>query len=399
MTGDRRKNLRSPATVRAQAALITEAVAAGRSPHFTLDRARLNDAVAAVEWATRRDYPNLKVPLHSRWRHFVVAGVDRAPAAIGTAGEPLEEARRRIDLAVTSVLLDAGAGPDWGWREPASGAVFNRSEGLALASLAAFESGQFANGDAPEVNGAALADLSAGGFADTFQVSDRNPLAGFDARLDLLRRLGRQLLARPAFFGVAARPGHLVDLLLSRSERRIAAPDLLGIVLEGFGPLWGYGPEIDGEKMGDVWPSELLADTEEPLIPFHKLAQWLTYSLVEPLAAADIEVTDLDGLTGLPEYRNGGLFIDTGVIVPSPEVCAGTHAAGSQVVVTWRALTVTLLDIVATDLRRNLGLTAAELPLGAVLQGGTWQAGRELARAKRPDGGPPLAVEAGGLVF
>ena len=29
---------------------------------------------------------------------------------------------------------------------------------------------------------------------------------------------------------------------------------------------------------------------------------------------AGIEVTDIDGLTGLAEYRNGGLFVDTGVL-------------------------------------------------------------------------------------
>ena len=50
-------------------------------------------------------------------------------------------------------------------------------------------------------------------------------------------------------------------------------------------------------------------------MPFHKLSQWLVYSLIEPLAAAGFNVTAIDGLTGLAEYRNGGLFIDSGVIV------------------------------------------------------------------------------------
>ena len=46
-------------------------------------------------------------------------------------------------------------------------------------------------------------------------------------------------------------------------------------------------------------------------MPLHKLSQWLAYSLIEPLQRAGIAVTDIDGLTGLAEYRNGGLFIDT----------------------------------------------------------------------------------------
>ena len=55
-------------------------------------------------------------------------------------------------------------------------------------------------------------------------------------------------------------------------------------------------------------------DATNGLIPFHKLSQWLAYSLIEPLQAAGIAVTDIDGLTGLAEYRNGGLFVDAGVI-------------------------------------------------------------------------------------
>ncbi len=51
-------------------------------------------------------------------------------------------------------------------------------------------------------------------------------------------------------------------------------------------------------------------------MPFHKLSQWLAYSLLEPLEAAGLAVTDLDELTGLPEYRNGGLLLDLGVLVP-----------------------------------------------------------------------------------
>ena len=42
---------------------------------------------------------------------------------------------------IPSVLLDAGAGERWRWREPSSGEAFARSEGLALASLALFERG------------------------------------------------------------------------------------------------------------------------------------------------------------------------------------------------------------------------------------------------------------------
>ncbi len=40
-----------------------------------------------------------------------------------------------------------------------------------------------------------------------------------------------------------------------------------------------------------------------------------------------------------------------------------------------------------------------EFPLGAVLEGGTWAAGRRLASAKRPGGPPPIHVISDGTVF
>jgi hypothetical protein len=50
-------------------------------------------------------------------------------------------------------------------------------------------------------------------------------------------------------------------------------------------------------------------------------------------------------------------------------------------------------------MRDRLGLSAEELPLAKVLEGGTWRAGRELARERRVDGGPPIRVRSDGTVF
>ena len=111
-------------------------------------------------------------------------------------------------------------------------------------------------------------------------------------------------------------------------------------------------------------------------------------------------MTDLDGLTGLPEYRNGGLFLDTGVIaLRNPTDATRPLTVDDPLVVAWRALTVALLDRVAELIRAKLSLTAEELPLAAVLEGGTWAAGRRLARRFRADGGPPLVIVSDGTVF
>jgi len=111
-------------------------------------------------------------------------------------------------------------------------------------------------------------------------------------------------------------------------------------------------------------------------------------------------VTDLDGLTGLPEYRNGGLLIDCGVLEPrDPGLLASIFDPLDEAVVEWRAMTVILLDRLAGGVRQRLGVGAADFPLAKLLEGGSWQAGREIAREKRPDGRPPLTVASDGTLF
>ncbi len=111
-------------------------------------------------------------------------------------------------------------------------------------------------------------------------------------------------------------------------------------------------------------------------------------------------MTDIDGLTGLAEYRNGGLFVDTGVLaLRDPAEAMREHDVASPLVVEWRALTVALLDRLAQALRRRLDMDATTLPLAKVLEGGTWAAGRQIARDKRADGSPPIKVISDGTVF
>ena len=140
--------------------------------------------------------------------------------------------------------------------------------------------------------------------------------------------------------------------------------------------------------------------TTDGWVPFHKLSQWMSYSLLEPLQWAGVTVTGLDALTGLPEYRNGGLLIDGGVIKPrDPRLLAKTWKPQDEFIIEWRALTVVLLDELAVLVRARLGKTAEELPLACILEGGTWAAGREIAQELRADGAPPLRIESDGTIF
>jgi hypothetical protein len=159
---------------------------------------------------------------------------------------------------------------------------------------------------------------------------------------------------------------------------------------------------LGGIPLGDCWRHPALGteDATSQLVPLHKLSQWLSYSLIEPVQRAGLQVTDIDGLTGLAEYRNGGLFVDTGVLVFRDAVDAQReHDVASPLVVEWRALTVALLDRLADLLRQRVGLDAASLPLAKILEGGTWSAGRAIALARRGDGSPPIKVVSDGTVF
>jgi hypothetical protein len=197
--------------------------------------------------------------------------------------------------------------------------------------------------------------------------------------------------------------GGLCDALVALADAAgcLPAERILPHVLEALAAIWPPRTRRFGVELGDVWthPAAGGADESRGLVPLHKLSQWLCYSLIQPLEIAGVRVVDADALTGLAEYRNGGLFIDTGVIAArDPAVFARPHAASAALVVEWRALTVALLDRLAAGLRQELGLDAAQLPLGKVLEGGTWSAGRKLAGELRA-GAPPFQVQSDGTLF
>jgi Protein of unknown function (DUF1688) len=395
--------------VRSRAHQMLDLGLSDRLPHFRVDLRRLDHAVDLVLTITRQAYPTLDVPFHSRWRHFVSGNVDRWAAISDAKPWPDRQARARaeFDLAIISVFLDAGAGPIWRYRDAITGISTGRSEGLALASLDMFAKGAFsARADEPlRADGEALTRITVAELREGLQVTPDNPLVGIEGRAELLRRLGTQVSENPDIFARhdAPRPGGLFDHFLASSENgAISATTILSELLRQLGPIWPSRIELSGVPLGDCWrhPSIKAGDGTNGLMPLHKLSQWLSYSLIEPLQRGGLAVTNLDGLTGLAEYRNGGLFIDAGVLkLKDPLDEAREHEVGSPLVVEWRALTVALLDRLAESLRARVGLDAASLPLASILQGGTWAAGRVLAFDRRADGSPPIKVVSDGTVF
>jgi hypothetical protein len=379
-----------------------------RLPNFRIDLDRMDGAVDLVLETTHKAYPSFDVPFHSRWRHFVINGDNRWAAADRTDWpDRAARARAEFDLAIVSVFLDAGAGPSWRYHDPKTGSAIGRSEGLGLASLAMFTGGAFSAVplEPLRVDADVLANLGVADLERGMQVSDANPLVGMDGRADLLRRLGRLVASKPEIFGSrdTPRPGGLFDRLAMRADGgNLPAPTILTELLQQLGPIWPSRLTLGGIALGDCWrhPAITTADATSGLVPLHKLSQWLAYSLIEPLQTSGISVTDIDGLTGLAEYRNGGLFVDTGVLAfRHAEAAQREHEVSSDLVVEWRALTVALLDRVADALRHRLGADATSMPLAKILEGGTWAAGRRLARERRPDASPPVKVISDGTVF
>jgi Protein of unknown function (DUF1688) len=401
--------LLSAAAVRERANLLLHKGLDGELAHFRIDLHRLESAADHTIEVTKAAYPDLDIPFHSRWRHFVLDGQDRWAHLAGASGwrDSAARARAEFDLAIISVLLDAGAGPDWRFRDAPTRREIGRSEGLALASLAMFAGGAFSGhpGDPLRADARTLERLADETLTAGFQVSDANPLPGIAGRADLLRRLGRSVAASPAIFATEdePRPGGLFDHLASlAADDRIEAATILRELLIHLGPIWPSRIALGGIPLGDCWrhPALRIDDATNRLMPLHKLSQWLAYSLIEPMQRAGMAVTAIDGLTGLAEYRNGGLFIDSGALAfRDAEDARRRHEVSAPLVVEWRALTVALLDRLAGLVRLRLQRDAHDLPLARILQGGTWAAGRMLARRLRPDGAPPVAVISDGTVF
>jgi len=393
--------LLSAAAVRQRCRWFLEAARAGTLKHFVYDDSMLDDCVQIVAQETRTNYPDLVVPYHSRWRHFETPTGDLSNVLLKYVGaSDHDRCRAELDLVFVSVLLDAGAGGRWQYRDDDTGMVYHRSEGLAVASIRMFVAGLFSSDPASpcQVDSDALIALDVDGLESGFKADDDNRLPGLAERTLLLNRLGG-VLAKSSATGLCRPSDWILDNL---SERAVTAEHLLAVVLDHLNPIWPQGRIEDGVALGDVGYHPLACSAEEfpGLVPFHKLSQWLTYSLIEPLARGGIEVCELNGLTGLAEYRNGGLFVDCGVIQPDDAIL--THQpldVASEIVVEWRALTVALLDEMVARVRQQLAVNEDDFPLACLLQGGSWSAGRRLAQQRRPDGSPPLRLHMTGTVF
>jgi hypothetical protein len=144
-------------------------------------------------------------------------------------------------------------------------------------------------------------------------VAQHNRWSAWKAARDFCAGSGEVMQATPAVFGSPARLGNLYDYLARMRATGASKPASCCARCWWRWALCGQaGCSSTGSRSGTAG----VTAAPEGMVPFHKLTQWLTYSLLEPLEDAGLTVTGLDALTGLPEYRNGGLLYDFELMVP-----------------------------------------------------------------------------------
>ncbi|KAL2122261.1 hypothetical protein VTJ04DRAFT_2716 [Mycothermus thermophilus] len=453
--------LRSLGAVRERCKIVTQKALKNELNHFDVDMAKFPDVVSFVANIIKRDYdpPFTSIPPHGRYQHFGVGGRDRIAHLLATFPEEVdntEKCKRMIDLFLVSVLLDAGAGTVWSYKSPENGRIYRRSEGIAVASLDMFKAGLFSGNpnNKYQVDKEGLRQLTVEKLANGLQSRPGNEMAGLEGRSQLLIRLA-SALENKEFFGEDGRPGNMLDHILSHPATQASSviivplPVLWNVLMNGLAPIWPPSrTAINGVSLGDAWPCSSMPQPAqspssptfspfpnttgqangvapwESILPFHKLTQWLTYSLLQPMQSImKIQFAGTELLTGLPEYRNGGLFVDMGVLTLKPadmerglqhynEYCQRTGTKGVEVapmfepsddvIVEWRGVTVGFLDMLTVEVNKALKneLGGHELSLAQVLEAGSWKGGREIAEVSRPNTKEaPILIDSDGTVF
>ncbi|KAK3374195.1 hypothetical protein B0T24DRAFT_649840 [Lasiosphaeria ovina] len=454
--------LRSLGAVRDRSKIVTDKALRNDLRHFDVDMRKFGDVVSFVSNIIKRDYdaPFTSIPPHGRHQHFAVGGRDRIAHLLSTFPDEIdntERCKRLIDLFLVSVLLDAGAGTKWSYKSAENGRVYKRSEGIAVASLEMFKAGLFSSDktNKNQVDKMGLQSLTVEQLAQGLQSKPGNEMAGLEGRAQLLIRLGKTLEEKTEYFGSDGRPGSMLDYILSHPSTQASSviivplPVLWNVLMDGLASVWPASrTAINGVSLGDAWPCSSMPQPAqspssptfspfpnttgqsngvapwESILPFHKLTQWLTYSLMQPMQSVmKIHFAGQELLTGLPEYRNGGLFIDLGVLTLKQEdqdrgldnynkFCDRTGVKGVEVapmfepgddvIVEWRGVTVGFLDRLCLEVNRVLKpeLAGNELSLAQLLEAGSWKGGREIAEVSRPNTKePPILIDSDGTVF
>jgi hypothetical protein len=254
-------------------------------------------------------------------------------------------------------------------------------DALALAAFHMFASGSFSGEmtDPYRVDAETLVRLDLNELTSGLQWDrdvDQELLGAMQAHL---KRFGEAMALRPDLFseGKLTRPGVLALRLAGEAGAGIDASKLLDNLLETFAPVWDGGAKAGDVGLGDSFDyTGKSAGSETTTVPFHLCAQEMVYSLLEPFAWAGFEVTGLQDLTPPSDLAHAALFVQTGVLAISSENDeALPEETKTDRMVELRALSAALADKLADRLRSELDVSADQVPLTCILEGGTSRAG------------------------
>jgi len=398
------KTLKKIETTRERANAIYEMGLKNELHHFQINLDKLPYTVKYVINTIEKNYPDLKIPQHSRIRHFEKFDpnfIDNFNNSFKCSAR--EKIKKLIDLTVISVLTDAGAGASWKYIK--DNKVYTRSEGLAFASFDMFMSGIFSSDEAcpHRINSKGIQKMTLEDFKKGFQISEDNQLFGIENRYKSIQRLGGCLNDFPEYFGYEIRrAGNLLDYIEENFQNEISIDQFWEILCNTFGMIWSTNQKTIGCR-GDVFVYSPLKKEQQvgsDLIPFHKLLHWLMYSLIEPLETHGIKFTNKEIMIALAEYRNCGLLVDSGLItLKDPTYYEKVHNVGSQLVVELRCLTLIFIDKIKDEINKYYENDGIKLTMSQVLQGGTWASGRLIATEKRNTSEPPIKIRSDGTIF
>ena len=332
-------------------------VATGAWFHFHIDRLRVwTHAAALVAVVTRRRYPDLNVPCHQPLA-TLRGGRRRSQGRVRSRTRRTQRRRYRT----RPHRPDRGERPAGRRRRSRPGVLSETRIRAALRALGGFGGRKLSRVHArrvfrPErddplrVNAEVLAATDATSLANEFR-AERTSVDRARRSRSLLRRLGAALITQRDVFGDRARPGALFDTLHGSTGTRGAAhaPALLEVARRAWAdlahrkrsrrrvPRRCVASSACGRQRHDGGLGSVPQAVAVARLFAARTARMGRYRHVRPRTAHRAA-----------QYRNGGLLLDTGVLqFLDVADSRRTWGVGDEIIVEWRALTVTLLDELA----------------------------------------------------
>lgn len=401
----------SPIFTRVRSKELTQLVLKNQSKFFTLDSSKKEEALEFLEKVILSRFQKDKIAKHGRRQHLSSKNrnyFEKVENICQKAGCTFA-VENKLELLLLSCFLDAGAGQNWKYNDSYFNCQLVGSEALAAASTDLYLkliSDNLISKKNISLTSDALKNMKFDEFSKSFQHDEsNNALLGAKGRYDSLTQLGSCLELHPSIFVTSHKPElkniyHFFQSIVEHKSLNLE--EVFKTIVFIFHDFFTSDTKINEINLCDsrIHSNLISLPLVGKKIPFFKLIQWMVYSIDDFFNSQGIPTINEEFLSGLAEYRNGGFFMDTNIInLKSKNLSHQSYSIDSELVTEWRALTITLLDEFLEELKIKRGYN--HLNMSKLLEGGTWIAGRKLARENRPDSpySPPIKIITDGKFF